>query len=119
MRRGRDLTTGKLTIKHVHLITSLDVLDAAPRPARSLGQRPLGYQNLLHHVRDRTFREDDSKVRTGHLPGTMASLRNLATSVFRQDGETNIAPLLRLRSWYPWLIFVSYPLRPGSVMETR
>ncbi|WP_416956451.1 hypothetical protein [Streptomyces sp. Agncl-13] len=48
-------------------------------------------ENLLHHVRDRTFREDDSKVRTATLPRAMASLRNLAISVFRQDGQTNIA----------------------------
>lgn len=49
-------------------------------------------------MRDRTFREDDSKVRTGTLPRVMASLRNLAISVFRQDGETNIAAALRRTS---------------------
>lgn len=54
-----------------------------------------GIENLLHHVRDRTFREDDSKIRTGALPRTMASLRNLAISVFRQNGKTNIAAALR------------------------
>ena len=54
-----------------------------------------GIENLLHHVRDRTFREDDSKIRTGILPRAMASLRNLAISVFRQDGQTNIASALR------------------------
>ena len=43
-------------------------------------------------MRDRTFREDDSKIRTGALPRTMASLRNLAISVFRHNGKTNIAP---------------------------
>lgn len=42
-------------------------------------------------MRDRTFREDDSKVRTGTLPRAMASLRNLAIGVFRQDGGSNIA----------------------------
>ncbi|MFJ1700134.1 hypothetical protein ACIO6T_22020 [Streptomyces sp. NPDC087532] len=50
-----------------------------------------GIENLLHHVRDRTFREDGSEIRTGHLPRTMASLRNLAISTFRQDGETDVA----------------------------
>ncbi|MFY1675577.1 MULTISPECIES: hypothetical protein [unclassified Streptomyces] len=44
---------------------------------------------------DRTFREDDSKVRTAHLPRTMASLRNLAIGLHRQDGATNIAAALR------------------------
>lgn len=52
-------------------------------------------ENLLHHVRDRTFREDDSKIRTAALPRTMASLRNLAISVHRQDGHTNIAAAFR------------------------
>jgi hypothetical protein len=41
------------------------------------------------------LRQDDAKVRTGHLPRTMASLRNLAISLFRQNGETNIAATLR------------------------
>ena len=45
-------------------------------------------------MRDRTFREDDSKVRTGTLPRATASLRNLAISIFRPDGETNIAAAL-------------------------
>ncbi|MGW2524374.1 hypothetical protein ACWC09_46940 [Streptomyces sp. NPDC001617] len=45
--------------------------------------------------RDVHVREDDSKVRTGTLPRAMASLRNLAISVFRQDGQTNIAAALR------------------------
>ncbi|MFD7711056.1 hypothetical protein [Streptomyces sp. NPDC059786] len=51
-------------------------------------------ENLLHHVRDRTFREDDSTIHVGHLPRTMASLRNLAIGVHRQDGHTDIAAAL-------------------------
>ncbi|WP_245766881.1 hypothetical protein [Streptomyces colonosanans] len=54
-----------------------------------------GIENLLHHVRDRTFREDDSKVRTGVLPRVMASLRNLAVGVLRHNGDRNIATALR------------------------
>lgn len=51
--------------------------------------------NLPHHVRDRTFREDDSKIQADHLPRIMAGLRNLAIGVHRQDGHTNIAAALR------------------------
>lgn len=47
------------------------------------------------HARDRTFREDESKIRTGHLPRTMASLRNLAVGVHRQNGQTSMAAALR------------------------
>jgi hypothetical protein len=46
-------------------------------------------------MRDRTFREDDAKIHTGNLPRAMASVRNLANSVFRQNGQTNIAAALR------------------------
>ncbi|MEU1035468.1 hypothetical protein ABZ402_43710 [Streptomyces mirabilis] len=58
-------------------------------------------ENLLHHVRDRTFCEDDLKMHIGRLPRVMAGLRNLAISVHRQDGRTNIAAALRevARDW--------------------
>lgn len=95
VRWRRDLATGKLTIERVYLITSLDVFDATPAELAAWIRGHWGIENLLHHVRDRTFREDDSKVRTGTLPRTMASLRNLAISLFRQNGETNIAAALR------------------------
>jgi predicted transposase YbfD/YdcC len=95
VRWRRDLSTGKLTIERVYLITSLSVVDATCTELAIWIRGHWGIENLLHHVRDRTFREDDSKVRTGALPRAMASLRNLAISVFRQDGQTNIAAALR------------------------
>lgn len=41
------------------------------------------------------IRRSKSCLRTGHLPRTNASLRNLAISTFRQNGEPNIAAALR------------------------
>jgi predicted transposase YbfD/YdcC len=52
-------------------------------------------ENKLHWVRDVTFKEDQSRARTGTAPRVMASLRNLATSAHRQAGHTNIAKALR------------------------
>ncbi|MEV1083743.1 ISAs1 family transposase [Streptomyces sp. NPDC050211] len=71
VRRRRDLTTGKLTIERHYLVTSL--------PPGAVGGAQLAafirghwlIENRLHHVRDRTFREDESKVRTGRLPRAM------------------------------------------------
>ncbi|MBX9399422.1 ISAs1 family transposase [Streptomyces sp. TRM72054] len=91
----RDLGTGKLTIERVYLITSLKPGEATGAQLAAWIRGHWHIENLLHHVRDRTYREDDSKIRTGHLPRTMASLRNLAISVHRQDGRTNIAAALR------------------------
>jgi predicted transposase YbfD/YdcC len=95
VRWRREMSTGKLTIERVYLITSLSVFDATCVELATWIRGHWGIENLLHHVRDRTFREDDSKVRTGTLPRTMASLRNLAISVFRQDSQTNIAAAVR------------------------
>ncbi|MFK0172908.1 ISAs1 family transposase [Streptomyces sp. NPDC090306] len=95
VRCRRDLSTGKLTIERVHLITSLPPGAATGAQLAAWIKGHWKIENLLHHVRDRTFREDDSKIRTGHLPRIMARLRNLAIGVHRQDGHANIAAALR------------------------
>ena len=51
--------------------------------------------NAVHHVRDTTFDEDRSQVRTGNAPRVMATLRNTAISLLRLAGWTNIAKALR------------------------
>jgi predicted transposase YbfD/YdcC len=95
VRWRRNLSSGALTIERVYLITSLRPGDATGEQLASWIRGHWYIENLLHHVRYRTFREDDSKVRTAHLPRTMASLRNLAIGTHRQDGRTNIAAALR------------------------
>ncbi|WUX49891.1 hypothetical protein OG769_36170 (plasmid) [Streptomyces sp. NBC_01435] len=52
-------------------------------------------ENREHHVRDVTFGEDASRVRTGNAPRAMASLRNLAIGALRLAGRDNIAEGLR------------------------
>jgi len=52
-------------------------------------------ENKLHWVRDMTMGEDASRVRTGGGPRMMAGLRNLAISLLRLTGHTNIAKALR------------------------
>jgi hypothetical protein len=48
-------------------------------------------ENKIHWVRDVTFQEDNSQVRTGTAPRALASFRNLAISTFRLAGRANIA----------------------------
>ena len=57
-------------------------------------RRPLS-DNKVHWVRDVTFREDSSRVRTGPRPRIMATLRNLAIGLIRQAGYTKIAATIR------------------------
>ena len=43
-------------------------------------------ENRMHHVRDISYHEDRSRVRTGHLP------RNLAISIVRIQGRFEFLP---------------------------
>jgi len=52
-------------------------------------------ENRLHWIRDVTFDEDRSQVRTGAGAQTMATLRNLAIGLFRLNDMKNIAQGLR------------------------
>jgi len=47
-----------------------------------------GIENQLHWVQDVTFREDHSRIRTGHSPENMALLRRLAISLLNQETST-------------------------------
>ncbi|WP_432199156.1 hypothetical protein [Streptomyces sp. bgisy027] len=53
-------------------------------------------------MRDTTFAEDASKVRTGHGPANMATLRNLAVNTLRDAGHRSIAAGLRQVSYGPF-----------------
>jgi hypothetical protein len=52
-------------------------------------------ENGLHHVRDMTFAEDASQLRTGTGPQVMACLRNLVIGVLSCAGPVNLAAALR------------------------
>ncbi|WNI18049.1 hypothetical protein [Actinacidiphila sp. ITFR-21] len=52
-------------------------------------------ENRLHRVRDVTFGEDRSRIRTGNAPRVMAALRNTVITLLRPDGHQNIAAALR------------------------
>jgi len=49
----------------------------------------------LHHVRDTSYAEDASQLRTGTAPQVMATLRNLAIGVLGRSGPVNLAAALR------------------------
>jgi hypothetical protein len=52
-------------------------------------------------VRDVTFTEDASQVRSGTAPQVMACLRNLASGVLCRAGPVNLAAALRFHSRDP------------------
>ncbi len=72
---------------------------ANPKRLLALSRCHWRIENSLHWVRDVTFDEDRCQVRTGAGPRVLATLRNLAISIFRLHGITNIAAGLRRLSW--------------------
>ena len=89
------------TVEVVYLITSADQKAAPPQRLAAWVQGHWGIENRLHWVRDVTFGEDNSQVRTGQAPRVMATCRNLAISLLRIDGWDNIAAGLRHHARHP------------------
>ncbi|WP_405855417.1 ISAs1 family transposase [Streptomyces sp. NBC_01515] len=101
-RHRTSLKTGKRTRETVYVITDLPSRDASPERIARLIRAQWVIENRLHFVRDVTFDEDRSQVRTGHGPENMATLRNLAINRLREHGHTNIAAGLREMSYQPF-----------------
>jgi predicted transposase YbfD/YdcC len=80
---------GKKTVEVAYLITSDRMAGPAALAAWNCGHWEI--ENKLHWVRDVTYQEGKSLVRTGNAPRVMATLRSLAISLLRLDGHTNIA----------------------------
>lgn len=87
-RRSTDRKTGKTTVKTVYAVTSLTAEQAtAAQLARLV--RDHWKTEALHHVRDTTFAEDDSQLRTGNAPRAMATWRNLAIGAAVHEPTAN------------------------------
>ena len=75
----------------VHGITSLTGWQANPADLLAGNRGHWQVENREHYVRDRTFDEDHSQVRTGSSPQFLATARNIAISLLRLAGCENIA----------------------------
>ena len=94
-REVTHLTKNKETIEIAYGITSLTPEKASPQRLLDLNRMHWGIENSLHWVRDETFREDRSQIKTGNAPRVMATLKNLAITILRRCGATNIAKTVR------------------------
>jgi hypothetical protein len=74
-------------------VYGLTDLTPAEADAATLGayvRHHWGIETRLHYIRDMTFDEDRSQVRTHNGPRIMATLRNTAIGLLRTCGVTNI-----------------------------
>jgi predicted transposase YbfD/YdcC len=109
VRRRRALGSRKWTTVTVYAITSLTAVQADPvLLARWL--RGHWAIEALHWIRDVSFDEDRSQVRTSNGPQVMAALRNLVITALRLAGITNIAKALRHHARDPHRPLVTYKI---------
>jgi len=76
-------------------ITSMTTQRGSPAVIAASVRGHWGIENKLHWVRDVTYGEDASRVRTRNAPHNMASMRNLVIGALRADGWASIASGLR------------------------
>ena len=111
MERTRVRKGGR-TVERAYAITSLTPEEAGPARLVKLWRGHWRIENQLHWVRDVTFDEDRSQVRTGEAPQAMAALRNAVIGLLRRNGTSNIAAALRHYAWKPLaaLELLGFPL---------
>ena len=96
VQRETDLLkSGKKRAERAYLITSLSPEQASPERLLHINRGHWGIENRLHWVRDVTYDEDRSQIRTGNGPAMMAGLRNFAISLMRLMDCKNIAAQTR------------------------
>ncbi|MCX4594611.1 ISAs1 family transposase [Streptomyces sp. NBC_01549] len=92
LRRDTGGLDGTWTGKEIVFgVTSLPAHLAGPAHLNHYERVHWSIENKIHWVRDVTFHEDNSQVRTGTAPRALASFRNLGISTLRLAGRANIA----------------------------
>ncbi len=93
----------KSTVETSYAITSVPPDRLSLNKAASLWRGHWSIENRLHHVRDVTFDEDRSQVRTKAAPQAMAACRNAVIALLRLQGAKNIAAAIRTYAAKPKL----------------
>jgi predicted transposase YbfD/YdcC len=89
----------KETRETVYAVTSLEAHHASPADIAALVRGQWTIENRDHHVRDTTFAECASRLRTGAAPRAMATFRKLAIGALRLAGVTNLAKATRINRY--------------------
>lgn len=93
LRQG--IPTGTPRVEVTYYITSLPPERADAARLLALIRGHWGIENRVHYVRDVTFDEDRSTVRSGAAPQVMAAARNLVLALLRRQRHANVAAALR------------------------
>jgi len=103
-RLTRVISTGKTRHKQVAIITSQSAEEVSSAQLLERVRNHWSIENRSHWVRDVTFDEDRSQVRTKQGPRMMAILRNLAIAIIRLLGFDYLPTGLRTFAQRPRLV---------------
>jgi len=93
--------SGAVREETVYGITSLTGKQAGARRLLSLVRGHWRIENRSHWVRDVTFDEDHSQVRSGSIPQVLAAVRTTCIGLMRLAGHKNIAGACRRHAAQP------------------
>ena len=93
--------TGETSQEIVSLLTDLTPQEANPQRLLARVRGHWSSENSSHYVRDVTFQEDRSSLRSGHAPQVMAAFRNLAITLIHRQGSSQIAATRRHFASHP------------------
>jgi len=97
----RVTTKGGMREETVYLLTTLMSHQADPARLLELIRGHWRIENGLHYVRDVTFGEDRSRVRSGQAPQIWAAVRNVVITRIHRTGSSDIAASLRAFAFHP------------------
>lgn len=121
VRQRRHGPTGRQRMQVEFVITDLTPQQANAAQLAALAREHWGIENRLHWVRDVTFAEDHSALRTGRAPAVMATLRNTAISLLRLAGHDNITATLAAIARHPERVLdlIDRPPHPRTSRDGR
>lgn len=86
----------KTTKETAYFISSLSPLLTSAKEFNQGIRSHWSIENSLHYVKDKTFQEDGSRIRTKNAPQNMSLIRNIAINIFKKHNYDNIAQATRL-----------------------
>jgi predicted transposase YbfD/YdcC len=96
IRTRTQVSTGATGQETVYAVTNLTWEQVSAAQLADIIRGHWSIENRVHWVRDMSFGEDASQVRTGTGPRAMATLRNIAIGLLRtRHGAANIAAATR------------------------
>jgi predicted transposase YbfD/YdcC len=106
--------SGKGSKEQVYGVTSLEQGRAEAGALLRMMRQHWTIENKSHWVRDVTYDEDRSQVRSGSIPQVMAALRNTVIGLMRYAGERNIAAACRRFAAQPWSALALIGINPEN-----